>query len=150
MLMPLPIFNTSGDLLPGVHQATLSEVIERFGAETGRRALVTTRLRHIYDLAQRTGHLQRLIIFGSYVTTKAQPNDVDVILVMNDEFKLKECPVESVGIFDHAVAQACYGASIFWTRPSSLFSESLDEFIAHWQIKRDNTQRGIVDLIWEK
>ncbi len=33
---------------------------------------------------------------------------------------------------------------------SSLISESLDEFIAHWQIKRDNTRRGIVDLIQEE
>jgi len=72
------------------------------------------------NLAQRTGHLQRLVVFGSYVTTKALPNDVDVILVMDDEFRLKDCPSESTGLFDHAVAQARYGASIFWTRPSSL------------------------------
>jgi hypothetical protein len=55
-------------------------------------------------------------VFGSYVTAKADPNDVDIILIMDDNFRLEACPVESRGLFDHAVAQARYGASVFWTR----------------------------------
>jgi hypothetical protein len=145
--MTLPDFTSTGDLPPGVHRATIDEVRQRFGSETGKRALVTRRLQHIFDLAMRTGHLQHFIIFGSYITTKAEPNDVDIILVMKDSFTLRECPVECAGLFEHAVAQARYGASIFWMRPSTLINETLEAFIAHWQIKRDKTQRGILDVV---
>ena len=52
----------------------------RFGHGTPQRHLVTSRLRHIYALAHVTGKLQRFVIFGSYVTAKLEPNDVDIIL----------------------------------------------------------------------
>ncbi|RLT36565.1 MAG: hypothetical protein DWI57_14680 [Chloroflexi bacterium] len=127
----------------------MGEVIQRFGDETGKRALVTQRLLHIYDLARRTGHLGQFIVFGSYVSTKTAPNDVDVILVMKDSFVVRECPRECAGLFDHAIAQARYGASIFWVRPGAMLFEPLDEFIAAWQAKRDGSLRGIVEVIEE-
>ena len=145
--MPLPAFEATGDLPPGVHCAPLEDVLERFGAVSGQREICTRRLSHIYRLAQRTEHLQRFIIFGSYVTAKPDPNDVDVVLVMDDVFRLEDCPVEMQGLFDHAVAQARYGASVFWVRPSLLFSESIEDFVAHWQVKRDGSQRGIVEVV---
>lgn len=144
--MPLPEFNAAGDLPPGVYQATLSEVIERFGSLAGQRAFCAQRLLYIHALAQRTGHLQSLVLFGSFITSKPDPNDVDIVLVMDDAFRLEECPVEARGLFDHALAQARYGASIFWIRPALLLGESLEDFISYWQIKRDGSKRGIVEV----
>jgi len=143
----LPEFDPAGDLPPGIYQATLAEIVACFGAAHGQRAWVTHQLEHLYELAQRTGHLERFIIFGSYITDKPRPNDVDVILVMDDAFHLEECPSESRGLFDHAVAQARFGASLFWIRPGLLIGESMQDFVAHWQIKRDGSQRGIVEVI---
>ena len=100
-----------------------------------------------FCLARRTGYVRRFVIFGSYVTAKKEPNDVDVILVMDDDFHLEDCPIELRGLFDHAVAQARYGASIFWTRPGVLIGESVEEFIGYWQIKRGRERRGIVEVI---
>ena len=144
--MILPDFNAAGDLPAGIHRATLDQVVTRFGVGGGQRELVTHRLIHICEIARRSGHLQRLILFGSYVTDKPDPNDVDVILVMDDAFRLEECPTESRGLFDHAIAQARYGASIFWGRPGLLIGESLESFVAHWQLKRDGSLRGIVEV----
>jgi len=87
------------------------------------------------------------VIFGSYVTAKPDPNDVDVILVMDEDFHLDEVPLETRGLFDHAVAQARHGASIFWVKPSALIGEPVDDFIAHWQVRRDGTKRGIVEVV---
>ena len=145
--MPLPEFNANGDLPPGVHRASWTEVMGRFGGGAGQREICTRRLAHIYELAQRTGCLQRFVVFGSYVTTKANPNDVDVILIMDDAFRLDNCPMESRALFDHAVAQARYGASVFWMRPALLIGETVEQFIVYWQIKRGGGQRGIVDVI---
>ena len=145
--MVLPEFTRSGDLPVGVHAATLEEVLSRFGSGSAQRRLCAGRLGHVYDLARRTGHLHRFVVFGSFVTHKTEPNDIDVILVMDDGFRLESCPQELLGLFDHAVAEARYGASVFWTRPSALLGESLEEFVAYWQTRRDGSKRGIVAVI---
>ncbi len=125
----------------------MDELVTRFGAGSSQREDCTRRLKHIYDLAKRTDRLRRFVIFGSYVTAKTDPNDVDAILVMDDSFRLEACPMESRGLFDHAVAQARYGTSIFWVRPPLLLGETIDDFIAYWQTKRDGSERGIVEVI---
>jgi hypothetical protein len=90
--------------------------------------------------------LERLIIFGSYITTKPNPKDVDIVLVFNDDFDLTACDEETRKLLEHQKAENEFGASIFWIRPSMLILETLDQFIAYWQIKRDNTLRGIVEV----
>ena len=90
--------------------------------------------------------MDRVIIFGSYITTKPDPNDVDVVLVMRDDFEVQACDEATGRLFDHTRAAEAFGASIFWLRPSMLCLETLEEFIEHWQIKRDSTRRGIVEV----
>jgi hypothetical protein len=144
--MPLPAFNTAGDLPEGVHAATLDEVTARFSGQTSKRQSVTSRLLRIYQLAAATGKTQRFIIFGSYVTSKPAPNDVDIVLVMRDDFELADCNAEAKKLFEHNQAEIEFEASIFWIRPALLIRDSLGDFIAYWQIKRDRTRRGIVEV----
>lgn len=86
------------------------------------------------------------MIFGSYITAKREPNDVDIILVMDEDFRPSESPLETRGLFDHAVAQARYDANVLWMKPSVLIGDTMDEFVAHWQVKRDGSRRGIVEV----
>jgi predicted nucleotidyltransferase len=144
--MPLPDFNEFGDLPEGTHPASLAEVIARFGPGTVQRMAVTERLQRIHQLASATGCLDRLIIFGSYVSDVSEPNDIDVILVMQNDFRSEDCPAESAVLFDHARASDELGASIFWARPDMLLGEPLEQFVAFWQIKRDGRRRGIVEI----
>ena len=144
--MALQPFDTNGDLPQGVHWATLDEVLARFGHGTPQRQAVTAKFLRIYDLVLRTHKLERFIIYGSYVTAKPDPGDVDIILVMRDDFFLPDCDDEVGTVFDHLRAQAELGASIFWALHSGILLETLDEFIAGWQIKRDKSRRGIVEL----
>jgi hypothetical protein len=144
--VPLPEFNESGDLPVGVHRASLVETVQLFGKGSKQREAVTGRLERVNRLASATGFLDRFIVFGSFVSTKVEPNDVDVILVMRNDFRLEDCPAGSDALFDHARAQAELGASIFWVRPEMLLGETIDQFLTHWQRKRDGTQRGIVEI----
>lgn len=145
--MSLPEFDSQGNLPVGVHRASLDEVIARFGHGTSQRQLVTTRLIRVYELASNTSKLKRFIIFGSYVTAKADPNDVDIILIMHDDFTQPECAVEARPLFDHLRAQQEFGASVFAIRPSQILLETVDSFVTHWQIRRDKGQRGIIEVI---
>lgn len=144
--MPLPALNSNGELPAGVHGGGLEEVFARFGTGSAARRRVTGILQHIYELATRTNQLERFIIFGSYVTNKHAPNDVDVILIMEPNFDPEDAPGECVVLFDHARAQNELGASVFWVTDENIIGMTVDEFIRGWQLTRDNTLRGIVEI----
>jgi len=144
----LPVFNEDGDLPPGIHRATLAEVVERLGQGSFRRRVVADRLIRIYQLAAMTGKLARFVIFGSFVTTKAEPNDVDIILLMEDTFDLALVTGEAALVFQHMEAEVCFGASVFWTR-RSLAIGGEQAMIEYWQVRREGGLRGIVEIISE-
>src|SRR5438874_2347224 len=100
-MMSLPDFNAAGDLPPGVHHATMEEVLRRFGVGTPARERAAAALDRVIQLAKATRHLQRAVVFGSFVTAKASPNDVDIILVMDDGFRLEDCDALTASVFEH-------------------------------------------------
>jgi predicted nucleotidyltransferase len=104
-------------------------------------------LRRVVALAKNTGHLERAVVFGSFVTAKSAPNDVDVILVMDDGFRLESYNAESAVVFDHRRAQDELRASVFWIRPGLLIADTLEDFIKRWQRKREGGERGIVEVM---
>jgi hypothetical protein len=63
-----PEFDVGGDLPPGVHPASLAQVVEHFGTATPRRQSHARRLELIHTLARASGGLARFVIFGSFVT----------------------------------------------------------------------------------
>jgi hypothetical protein len=142
----LPPFNERGDLPPGIYRAAWAEIDARFGTGPAARRRLAGTLRHVHALAMRTGHLERFLIFGSFVTDKELPGDVDVVLVMAEAFKLEEAPRESRTLFSHAEADARFGASVFWVRRGILPDGEMAGFLDFWQTRRDGVRRGIVEV----
>ena len=147
--MPLPEFDSNGDLPTGVHRASLDEALARFGHDTPQRQLVTARLLRVHELASGTGKLERFVIFGSYVTAKPDPHDVDIILVMRDDFQEQDYTDEVLPVFDHLRSQRELGASVFWIRSGAVLLETVDQFVAHWQVTRELGRRGIIEVVAE-
>jgi hypothetical protein len=81
----IPPFNDDGYLPPGVHAATLEEIAARFGQESELRRVQMQSLHWLVDLARRAG-VQRLVVNGSFVTDKLEPNDVDCVLLIGPGF----------------------------------------------------------------
>jgi hypothetical protein len=142
----LPDFNDAGDLPAGVYQASVSLVIQRLGSGTLQRRVLARRLEHIFRLAVSTGFLARFIVFGSFVTNKSEPNDVDIFMLMDDDFDVSRTTGEVALIFNHISAQNYEGASIFWIRRLAALGGE-QAVIEHWQIKRDGNKRGIIEVI---
>ena len=117
----LPEFTNEGDLPVGVHRATLEETLTWFGDSSSGRRIVAARLRKIHHLIIATGHLARCVVFGSFVTNKDEPNDVDLIFVMDDSFDVSVISGEAALLFDHQVADSHFGARLcFETHPTGL------------------------------
>jgi hypothetical protein len=141
-----PDFNSNGDLPTGIHQATLAELIERFGTGSLRREVVGRRLERIYGFALSTGQLARFVVFGSFVTAKPEPNDVDIFMLMEDTFDLSKVTGELAIIFDHLAAQNIEGASVFWIRQMAAIGGA-EAALEYWQIKRNGSKRGIIEVV---
>jgi len=147
--LALPAYNEDGDLPLGVHRATLSEVLRRFGEGSEQRCAVGGRLSRLYELAVSTGQLARFVVFGSFVTAKPEPNDVDIVMLLEDAFDLATLTGETVLMFRHMEADAHFGASVFWTRRSGAMGGE-QAMIEHWQIRREGGLRGIVEIVREQ
>lgn len=93
--------------------------------------------------------MARFVVFGSFITAKREPNDIDVFMIMDDDFEVERVVGEVRLLFDHATAQAHFGCSVFWIRRLAALGGE-QAAIEDWQIKRDGTQRGIVEIISEE
>ena len=147
--MALPAFSEEGDLPPGVYRATLPEVLERFGPGSVQQGAVADRLKRVYQLVTSTGQFARFVVFGSFVTAKDEPNDLDIILLMEDTFDLASVTGEAALLFQHLEADAHFGASVFWTRRSGAMGGE-QAMIEYWQMRRQGGHRGIVEILPEE
>lgn len=143
--MEWPDYDSNGDLPVGIHQTTLAEVVEHFGQSNFQRRIVAQRLVRIYDLAQSTGQVARFVVYGSFVTAKPFPNDVDIFMLMEDTFDLYQWSDEVAVVFDHMACQNYEGASVFWVRKMAAIGGE-QAAVEFWQTKRDDTNRGIVEV----
>ena len=141
-----PEFDNNGDLPIGIHQATLTETLQHFGTGTPQRELAGQRLERIFLLANSTGQVARFIVFGSFVTSKPSPGDVDIFLLMEDSFDVAQGHGDAALVFDTQKTQDVLGASIFWIRKQGAIGGE-QEAVEDWQIKRDDSRRGIVEVI---
>ena len=72
----IPKYRADGYLPEGLYPASKTEVIFRFGSSSQRRRRLVLRIRRWIELTRLIGGL-RLLIDGSFVTVKAEPDDID-------------------------------------------------------------------------
>jgi hypothetical protein len=82
--MAVPAFEPNGVLPPGVHACTLEEVRAHFGQfqKSDRRPKLFTRLNELVSELQRMRLCIAVVINGSFATAKAEPNDIDLLLLL--------------------------------------------------------------------
>ena len=76
---PLPPFTYHGHLPEGVHKTDLAQLQERFAINPSR-ILLWDRLRDFLSWAVSTEHFSAAYLDGGFITDKALPEDIDVIL----------------------------------------------------------------------
>ena len=143
----IPAPNALGELSPGMHPATLEEVEAVFATPPRRRRLFEGLRRAIQNL--HAAGVRRVFIDGSFVTTKADPNDIDGCWEWTDEVHLDLLdPV----LLDFAQARRAmrdkYGVDFFlatWVEAGSGLT-----FLDFFQRNREDDPKGIVQLDLEE
>ncbi len=139
----IPDFRDDGYLPDGLHTATEAEVTFRLGSSSSRRRRLILRLRRWLELSRITS-AQRFLLDGSFVTAKEQPNDIDAVVLLADDFEKQV----SLGL---APALELEGM-LLTRRPEEIFAaEDLrdwDEWVEFFKRTRelDGRQKGLVEI----
>lgn len=90
--MPIPSLNANGHLPAGIHPCNLSEIRSTFGQFTrsDRRCTLFKGLSQYVDELSRIEAAKAIIVNGSFVTGKEEPGDVDILVILKDDFDLSE------------------------------------------------------------
>jgi hypothetical protein len=139
----IPAFGPDGYLPEGVHHATEAEVTFRFGSTSPRRRRLALRVRRWIELARAVAAL-RLLIDGSFVTEKADPHDVDAVILLPPHF------IELVRRGIDAALEL--EAMLLTRRPEELFGAEdqidWDEWVEFFSRTReaDRRRKGLVEI----
>ena len=116
----------------------------RFGTETARRRRLVLRIRRWIELA-RTCKCQGLLIDGSFVTAKPEPNDVDAVVLLSDGF--------FTGVESGHPAALELEQMLLSRHPEELFAaedeHDWDEWVEFFSRTReaDGRRKGLVEVV---
>lgn len=80
----IPTFNDYGCLPEGIYDCTMDEAAERFGVfqSSDRRPRLWARFTEFIRQVKGCGFVETVIVDGSFVTSKPNPSDIDLVLVV--------------------------------------------------------------------
>jgi hypothetical protein len=136
---------TTETCLRGYIKESWNTFYARFGSSSPRRTWLVGRLLELLELANTNGKLRRAFVWGSFVTSKPSPRDLDVLLIMDEEFEVDGIEVKAQAAFDSTRARLLFEADVFWAR-ASIGNELLGLWLDTYQTSRSFRKRGIVEL----
>jgi len=129
----------NGVLPEGIHDCTLKECQDVFGnfTRSDRRLRLTHALATYVGDAAASGIAVAVLIDGSYVTAKLEPNDIDLILVLRADFDpaIELRPME-YNVQSKRAVKKRYGFDVL---PAILGSETYEEYVRLFsQVRMDD------------
>ncbi len=134
---------SDGVLPEGVYRCTIEEVDATFGRfqRSDRRIRLTENLRRFVEDVRRVDVVAAVVINGSYVTAKAEPNDIDVVLALRPEVDLsQELRTFENNIQSKRMVRKLYGFDVRVALDGSeLYQKHLDFFS---QVRPDDPEQS--------
>ena len=121
-------------------------MLARSGSGPAQRKAAALPLARVYSAAVSTGQAARVVVFGSFATSRTARNDVDVFLLMHDELDFTQVQGEGAPVFDHLAAQSQLCASAFSLRSAAAWQGEYAS-IETWQATRGAGVRGVIERI---
>jgi hypothetical protein len=138
----LPDFYDDENLPEGNHDCSWPDFVARFAYNEQRRMLLV-RLQHVLGTAKKCQFLLA-VIFGSYITSKEDPGDVDLVWVIDQTTNTDLLQIPCKQLLEHQESKARFGCDLFFFPDSEGFMGRINDL---WGYNRDYTKRrGLVIL----
>ena len=131
--MPIPELNSEGLLPSGLFDCEMPEVGLRFGVFSGsdRRPKLFARLDELVRAMRLSGLFEELIIDGSFVTSKDQPNDIDLIAILRAGHNFeRDLPVSEYALASRALLRRRFGFDVIVVERDSALHRTYLEFFS--------------------
>jgi len=147
--MPIPDLDENGLLPAGVHDCALEEIKARFGVFRGsdRRPQLFAKLECFVSEARKSTLVVCVIVDGSFVTAKSEPDDVDLIIVVatNHDF-LSDLTPSAYNILSKQSVRRRYGFDLLVAHENSVEFGQWIEFFQQVRLEPER-QKGILRLL---
>jgi len=144
--VPLPDLDSDGLLPPGIHAAAFAEIRARLGVGSEARERQTELLRLIVEAAKAYPTIKRVLVWGSFASSKPEPNDLDYSVVVSVGHPRTIIAPEHRRFLVPAEARQFYGVDksylVVRDYPLDEYIERLG-FITH---DRDNRTHGVIEI----
>ena len=101
----IPKLRPDGTLPPGTYQATIDEVLVAYPPINEQRQILNDSLQRVVEELHNVDPSLVIYLDGSYITRKAEPNDLDLLIISRKSSALdlvqlldQVCPVEAVSV----------------------------------------------------
>jgi predicted nucleotidyltransferase len=125
--------------------ASLKDLRIRFGTSTPRRQFLFRQLEIIIDQLLATRTLKQVYLFGSFVSGKAFPNDVDLLVVMNAGFSTTQLSGKVLELFQHDVCRIRYHADLFWVT-EAVGKAQLEDLLEVFSRDREGQAQSVIEV----
>jgi hypothetical protein len=146
--MAIPLFNEDGWLPEGIHDCTLEEAAEQFGAfqRSDRRPELWARFIEFVREAKTSGLIDTVLVDGSFVTAEPAPNDIDLVLVVseNHDFSV-DLPPAQYNVLSQRRVRRQFRFDILVVKNDS---DNLEQAVAFFQQvkQRPDAKKGLVRI----
>lgn len=144
--MPIPPLDQYGLLPVGVHDCTLDEIKTTFGLfqTSDRRPKLFQKLQELISEAR---FARSLLVDGSFVTAKPDPNDIDLVLVLPVSHDLTaDLPLAQYNLVSKRRVQRRFGFDRIAVREGTL--EHDEAVVFFQQVRhRPTLRKGILRLL---
>ena len=124
---------------------TFAEISQQYGESTPRRQFLCSRLHTVIQLLAATRALRRLYLFGSFVTGKPAPRDLDCLAVMATGFTMATLSSPVLEVFQHDLCRLYYYTGVFWVT-EAVGQEQIDAMLQVFSHDRHGLSQPIVEV----
>ena len=143
--MIIPPLTREGCLPPGVHTTSLKKTLRRFRSGSAQREGLGALLNEVVQAADFYPTIKRILVWGSFVTSKPEPNDLDYSLVVGVGHRSIEIELIHARFLVPIRAKIQYGSDpgflILQDNDLSSYTDRLD-FIS----RKSGQEIGIIEL----
>ena len=137
----LPEFNKYGNLPAGIYKSSITCIENKFGKSSEERISLFNNFRKFLKiLSPFKKNIKRLILDGSFVTSKESPGDIDCIMIIENNFRFIPEIVEELGnskelynihlfTFEEKNTESCRGMLNFFSKDKDLKPKGIIEVI---------------------
>lgn len=145
-LLTLPELNADGYLEEGIYLVELDKVLERFGTGSAVREQQGNLLRLVVESARKYPTIKRVLVWGSFVSAKPEPGDLDYSIVVDVRHRLVTIDPTDIRFFSPFEAHIRYGVDRGFLVVKDYPPEPYAEALLFFCQDRDGKRHGILEV----